>query len=451
VREAVALVRKYASGDKRLVAYVVPDQEQLPTSGDLRGFLEKQLPDYMVPSIFVLLETLPLTPSGKVNRRALPAPEGTDTALTEGATLVAPRDTLELQLVQVWEEILGVRPIGVTHNFFELGGHSLLAVRLTARIQQAVGQQLPLATLFQNATVEHLAAVLRQHRTAVASTFSSLVPMQKGNSNRQPIFFVHPGGGNVLCYIDLVRHLGANQPFYGLQARGLDGEQAPCTQVEEMASHYLELIRTVQSEGPYLLGGWSMGGLVAFEMAQQLQAQGQTVSLLALIDSHAPSGDQAPGVDDLALLASFALDLGLPLQQITFDVGNLRQLSPDERLACIVKQAKQTGVIPPDIELAQVRCLFHVFKCNFQAMNRYMPRAYSGPITLFTATERLDEKPSDEDLDWGALTAGNLTVHEVPGNHYTMVRAPNVGTLAEKLKKHLRVAETIHKQDNVIV
>ncbi len=280
-------------------------------------------------------------------------------------------------------------------------------------------------------------------------TASSLVPMQRGNSNKQPMFFVHPAGGNVFCYVDLVRHLGADQPFYGLQARGLDGDQVSFTQVEAMASHYVELIRTVQPEGHYLLGGWSMGGVVAFEMARQLKAQGQTASLLALIDSHAPGNTQEPAVDDHALLASFALDLGLPLHHLTFDLTNLEQASADERLACVLQQAKQAGVVPPDVELAQVRRLFDVFKCNVQAMRCYTPLAYAGPVILFKAQEPLSEKPLDEDLGWGALAAGDLTMLEVPGNHYTIMRTPNVEILARQLKHHLRIAETVREQEKL--
>jgi len=197
-----------------------------------------------------------------------------------------------------------------------------------------------------------------------------------------------------------------------------------------MASHYIELLQTVQTQGPYLLGGWSLGGVVAFEMAQQLQAQGQEVALLALIDSYALTGDQEPEPDDVTLLGDLALDLGLPLNQIAFE-----QLEPDERLAYVLEEAKRAGVVPPDMELVQVRHLFHVFKSNVQAMRRYVPYAYPGPIALFKASEQFDE-----DLGWGVLAAGGVAMYAVPGNHYTVIREPNVEALAGQLEHHLRIA-----------
>jgi len=281
--------------------------------------------------------------------------------------------------------------------------------------------------------------VLRQHQEAVTPS-SSLVPIQAGNSNKRPLFFVHPVGGNVFCYADLIRHLGPDRPFYGLQAQGLDGEKKPHTRVESMASHYVELLQTVQPEGPYLLGGWSLGGVVAFEMAQQLQAQGQEVALLALIDSYALTGDQEPEPDDVILLGDLALDLGLPLNQIAFERERFEQLEPDERLAYVLEEAKRAGVVPPDMELVQVRHLFHVFKSNVQAMRRYVPHAYSGSIALFKASEQFDE-----DLGWGAMAAGGVAMYAVPGNHYTVIREPNVEALAGQLEHHLRIVEARRK------
>jgi aspartate racemase len=449
VREAVALARKETPGDECLMAYVVPvadrqapnaETSDSPASAaliaELRIYLQLRLPVYMVPSAFVTLDALPLTSRGKLDRRALPPPEETGFDLAHAT--VAPRDALELQLVQIWEELLGVQPIGVRHNFFELGGHSLLAVRLLARIRRDVGPELSLATLFQNPTIEHLAILLRQDKMAVAP-FSALVPMQAGHPDKRPLFLVHPAGGNVLCYVDLVRHLGHEQPCYGLQARGLDGERAPHTQVKAMAGYYVTLLRTVQPDGPYLLGGWSIGGVIAFEMAQQFLALGQEVNLLALIDSHVPQDYQETESDDLTLLANFALDLGLPLERMQFDTQHLRQLDADARLALVLEEAKRVHVLPGDLELAQVCRLFQVFKNNVQAVARYEPRVYAGTITLFKAQERAAK--FDAYLGWGAVAAGGLTTRTIPGNHYTLVREPHVKVLADQFKHHLHILE----------
>jgi thioesterase domain-containing protein/acyl carrier protein len=431
VQETVILAREDVPGDKRLVAYVAPTADV----GELRSYLKDRLPEYMLPSVFVTLEALPLTPNGKLDRRALPAPEQADLGLAERP--VAPQDALELRLVRIWENVLGIQPIGVNHNFFDLGGHSLLAVRLLARVHKELGQQLPLVTLFQGATVRQLAGVLRRQQGA-NEAFSSLVQIQAGNVNKRPLFFVHPIGGGVLCYADLSRHLDLDQPFYGLQALSLDDEQQPHTRVEAMARHYLDLIQTVQAEGPYLLGGWSMGGVVAFEIAQQLRAQGQTVAWLVLIDSHAPTGDRVPELDEITLLASFALDLGLSWQQIPLASDQLEQLEPGERLAFVLEQAKQAGVVPPEIELTQAQRLFHVFKSNFGAMRQYAPCPYPGRVTLLKAQEQLGAGELAPDLGWGALVDGGVAVHEIAGNHYTLLREPNVNALAEQIIDGLR-------------
>ena len=211
VREAVVLAREDAPGEKRLVAYVVADA----TTDELRRFLKDKLPESMVPAVVVLLDALPVTPNGKIDRRALPAPDRSRPELEKA--FVAPRDDLERQLAHIWEEVLGVRPVGVTDNFFELGGHSLLAVRLFAVIEKRLGKKLPLTAVFQGATVEHLAGVLRQQATPGPQ--SSLVAIQPGGSKR-PLFLVHPAGGHVFPYIHLAQFLGPDQPCYGLQARG---------------------------------------------------------------------------------------------------------------------------------------------------------------------------------------------------------------------------------------
>ena len=231
----------------------------------------------MVPSALVVLEALPLTPNGKVDRKALPAPDRASIGLED---FVAPRDALEIELVRIWEELLRVQPISVTSNFFELGGHSLLGVELTARIRESTGRHVPLAALFEGSTVEKLAAFMRQE----PRPWSPLVPIWRGGS-QTPFFCVHPAGGNVACYAGLARALGPDQPFYGLQAPGLDGEQPPHETLESLAALYVDAIRTVQPAGPYRLGGWSLGGTIAFEMARQLRSRGEEVALLALFDS----------------------------------------------------------------------------------------------------------------------------------------------------------------------
>ncbi|MCP5003307.1 MAG: amino acid adenylation domain-containing protein, partial [Planctomycetes bacterium] len=266
VKEAVVVL--YDKEDNPcLSAYITLAMPIDEVAGILRTWLKGRLPEYMVPADFTVLEKLPLTPNGKVDRKAFPEP---DTLLT-GKYYQAPRETVELQLAQIWENVLDIRPVGISDNFFELGGHSLLAIRLMTQIEQQLKKQLPLTTLFQNTTIEQFATILRKQ--AEPLPWSSLVAIQP-KGEKLPIFCVHPAGGNVFCYLELAQHLGEEQPFYGLQSFGFEAGQVAHTHVVEMARFYLDEVQTLHPHGPYQLAGWSFGGLVAFEMAIQLQTQG---------------------------------------------------------------------------------------------------------------------------------------------------------------------------------
>ena len=442
VRDVAVLVREDVPGDKRLIAYLVTEQEQSLSNEELRGYLQESLPDYMIPSAFVLMDELPLTPNGKLDRRVLPAPEQ-DAAQLRGQ-FIAPRDAVELQLAQFWKEVLNVRIAGVRDNFFERGGHSLLAVRLLSRIRQAMGADLPLALLFQKPTIEQLAAHIRQQSGGTRQHFSPLVQIQRGDSE-PTLFFVHPSGGNVLCYAPLAQRLGAEQPFYGLQAQGLDAAHAPLTSIEEMAASYVEAIRAAQPVGPYLLGGWSMGGLVAYEMAQQLRAQEQEVSLLALIDTSVPTPDSwMAEADELAYMLSFARDMGLSweqVQELGVKTDELLRMNPQEQLAHVLELATAANVLPPDIEPAQLERLYEVFKTNVRAMFNYSPQPLVGRITLFKAEETAAEQ-GDSARSWDEFALEGVERLIVPGDHYTMVSEPHVSVLAEYLARSVKDATT---------
>jgi thioesterase domain-containing protein/acyl carrier protein len=426
VRQAIVSAHQDGPGDKRLVAYIVGDGERLLTSNDLRGFLREKLPEYMVPAVFITLDPLPTMPNGKVDRKALPKPDWTRPDMQK--TFVAPRDDLELQLTRLWEEVLGIRPIGVTDNFFELGGHSLLAVRLFALLDKQLSKKLPLAALFRGATVADLANIIRESPSPTAP--SSLVPIQPGG-NKRPLFLIHPAGGHVFPFVPLAHCLGPDQPCYGLQAKGLEEGQEPHTRIEDMAACYVEAIRTVQSEGPYLLAGWSMGGEIAFEMAQQLHAQNQSVALLALLDARVPSSVETLADADLeaTLLADVARYFGLSpdLRE------SLALLSKDELLASVLEKGKKAGLIPADIEALQAQRLLDLCKSDFRASRNYTLRRYPGRLTLFKASEDLSRASSDPTLGWSDWAEGGVDVQMVPGNHANMVYQPNVETLAEKL------------------
>ncbi len=441
VQASVVMAREDQPGDKRLVAYVAAkagsagiDAETRPATlpDSLRTLARTKLPDYMVPATFVVLESLPLTPNGKVDRRALPAPDLSDLQVTSGH--LSPRDPVEQQLADIWQEVLDLAAIGVRDSFFDLGGHSLLAIRLMVKIEQQFNRQLPLAALFQNPTIEALAAVLRQDTEGDNKPWSPLVPLQPAGQE-PPFFCFPPGNGDVLCYRELARRLGSKRPVYGLQPPGLDGQQAPFERIEDLAAYYAEAIQTRQPRGPYYLGGWSMGGVVAFELAQQLQRRGEKVARLVVIDSQIWSRSAVPEWVEQALMIFtltdslekiFGKKLKIPLEQ-------LRSFTWGEQIGYVFNLAQEAEMPSPD-EAPQIRQLLKLFRTNQQAARRYLPRPYSGALTLFTAAERIVPGSPDPSLGWAKLVHGALDVHQVPGTHFTMLQEPYVEILAKQLK-----------------
>jgi amino acid adenylation domain-containing protein len=424
IEQAVVIATEDAQANKRLVAYVVSEVKSFSTN-QLREFLFSKLPEYMLPAAFVTLDTLPLTPNGKVDRKALPALE---VEISREHEYVAPRTAIELQLAQIWSSVINITPVGVRDNFFELGGHSLLAVRLMSQIQQHFQINLPLATLFQNPSIEQLAHIL--HSSGDSLPWSALVPI-KSNGNQSPLFCIHPAGGNVLCYQDLASYLSPEQSFYGLQAFGLNPQNQPHTSIEQMATHYIQELKAVQPHSPYFLSGWSLGGLVAFEMAQQLSHQGEQIALLALLDTYPFSITSQEPEDDTALLVEL---LG---ENLDICLEQLRKFEPQEQLIYVLEQAKQKNLVPEDFDLAYACHLLEIYKLNVQAGQIYQPQYYSGSVVLFKASE------TDADLTsmWNELME-YIEIYEVPGNHQNMVRPTHVKVLAEKLQKSLEQAQT---------
>jgi amino acid adenylation domain-containing protein len=439
VEEAVMLIREDVPDQKRLVAYVVLSNREC-TWEDLRQFLQQKLPSYMVPSVFVVLERLPRTPNGKLDRRALPVPEEERTE--SGEKLDAPRDALELQLAKMWERLLNIRPIGIHDNFFEIGGHSLIAVRLFAQIEKSFGKSLSVATLFQAPTVDELAKVLRQE--GLSSSWSSLVPIQMEGS-KPPFFAIHAGGGHVLFYRDMARLMGPDQPFYGLQAQGLDGKLPRHYSVEEMAAHYIQEIRSLQPEGPYNLGGASFGGLVSFEMACQLHAQGQKVGLVALFDTHAPGYPRLLPTTKKMHSRFFAL-----ARRVEHHVTSLLMLEPKEKVAYfLAKTTKAKKMFKKSVKKRfkqVVRKIYLFLGQNLpkplrvtqdaiqKANESYVPKVYPGRVTLFRASKQPYGIYPDPSLGWTGLAAGGLDIYEVSGYHGAIVSEPRVRVTVEKLK-----------------
>ncbi|MBI5094511.1 MAG: amino acid adenylation domain-containing protein [Candidatus Hydrogenedentes bacterium] len=487
--EVAVIPRDDAQGRKCLVAYIVSNGNPAPATNELRAFLLAKLPDYMVPAAFVSMDAIPRTSAGKVDWRALPHPD--EAAPDSGARTVNARDIWELELVHIWEEVFQTRPIGVTDDFFDLGGHSFLAVHVMDRVQKRFGRELPITTLFQAPTIERMASILRSNQDG--GPHGPLVAIQP-NGSKRPFFCVHPAPGIVFCYADLARRLDPDQPFYGLQALGLSGEQAPLTRTEDMAAVYVEALRTVQPHGPYRLGGHSSGSIVAFEMAQQLRRQGEEVELLVIMDTKAPAATAhtaqfvSEGIaasDDALWLSGFVKLMGQFFgKDLDASYTQLAQLGPDEQLRSVLKMLQSFGFLPPDAGAVVVGHMVRVCRANFQAALSYVPTKYPGRITLLRTQEPflvippgagrgivrlvigafrrnpgaalasiptllfhglktiiglVSAPPGSRRFVWGwdSLSAQPVDAQALPGNHVTTLTEPHVQAMAEALQRRL--------------
>ena len=431
VREAAVVVNERVPNDKELVAYVVP-AEPGPTVDALRDFLRTKLAPYMIPSGFVFLEELPVTPTGKIDRQALPRLEGARHLTT---SIAEPRNDIERQLVGIWQAVLAVDAVGTRDNFFDIGGHSLLAAQMFAQVEARLGVRLPLATLFQAPTIEGLAAVIGQRRTS--EPWRSLVAIQPAGT-RRPLFAVPGIGGNVIGYHDLSRLLGSDQPFYGLQSRGLSGTERPRTDITEMATAYLEEVRQVQPEGPYHLLGACMGAVVAYEMALQLHAAGHEVGLLVLVEPRSPF--RTPRLEVLPRQTPTLRFIAKRLKLYTSNLTRLRGRQRFEYLHERVRVLTQV-VVQRDLFRGGRSHLNSGFvrQANLAALRRYQPPVYPGRVVLLLAEGRnVASGEEDPRLGWSRIAAGGVEAHSVPGdNSGLMLRRPNVEALAPLVKGYL--------------
>jgi amino acid adenylation domain-containing protein len=429
IEQAVVVVREDNPGDKRLLAYLVSTSGEPLESKFLRAFLQQLLPDYMLPAAFVFMRELPLTLNGKVDRAALPAPEYQRESATD-VDVVPPRDELERQLVEIWEKVLAVRPIGIDDNFFDLGGHSLLVVRLVAQMEKKLNVNLPVSALLQAPSIEQLALIVRQKKDSANG--KSLLYFSQ-TSSAKPALFSYGGS------VQLARYLGADQPFYLLQSHGVDGRRAPET-VEEMAAESLAEIRSIQPKGPYFLAGYSFGGLVIFEVAQRLRQQGETIALLTLIDPSLPNvrlfdatnADEAPPpcglFSEILYHCRNLARLGLrqKLDYVGTRVeGRVRMLRQGvKRMAC--ELCLDMGYcIPPFLRL------FYFMQISNTAIDRYEPRAYPTP---FIVLRRAENGTGEE---WRHLASDKVEIHEIDAEHLEIIQEPYVQILADKLRSFL--------------
>ncbi len=442
LRDAVVLCRDVQAGDMRLVAYVASDE------GDhaaLRAFLAHRLPEYMIPSHVVTLDALPLNLSGKVDRQALPV-STLPRATVGGPPFVPPRDALERDLAELWASLLQCDRVGLRDQFFfDLGGHSLLALRLLSQVKRQWPSAFTLADFLRDPTVEGTARLLRGAAYGGSAAQPPLVPIQSMGS-RPPLFLVHPALGTVLGYYELARALGSEQPIYAFQAPGLDGQSDAINDIRELARRYLAAMRQVQPRGPYRLGGYSFGGIVAFEMAQQVIADNEDVTALVIFDTLAPAGGvtaETEVVDEVRLLAEIA---GILERYHGFSPSivpaELVDLGRDERLDQVRRRLRQRGALRGLTEALHLEGLLAVNRAAVEALSQYRLMPYPGRIALIRSAN-----PSPEDLDgvdpqvfadpsfgWQQWSTRAVDVRYAPGDHVSFMQPPGVAEVAQLLE-----------------
>ncbi|MFE5810163.1 amino acid adenylation domain-containing protein [Streptomyces sp. NPDC056491] len=446
VRQAAVVVLTSLPGGPQLVAYVVPESGTRPEPAALRGHLAEDLPPYMLPGAFVMLDALPLTPNGKLDRARLPEPEQRVRKDRE-----APATDTERAVAGIWAGLLPGKDFARDDNFFMTGGNSLQATQLLARLHEVLGVEVQLRQLFTHATIEQLSALVDAGRAvpensgapvrpgaAVAAPVSAPVVLAAGG-DRTPFFCIHPSGGSVAPYVPLAASLHPEQPLYALEAPELGSTEDP---VADLAEAHAAAIRAARPEGPYLLGGWSTGGAVAFETARRLRLQGAEVALVALLDTDVPPGLTEPP-STAQTIALYVADLaGLRgVDPATAPVLDIDTLDHEEQIAVAVRTLAASE-LAPEGSAEQLAERMRTFVATVRAGAVWRPEPTDVPLALLTS-----EAPGADERAgfWESRTTGGFTHREVPGDHYAMVAVPHVGTVADVLQEILDRATAGHR------
>ncbi len=450
VAEAVVAARGTSSGNSRLAAYVVTRNGSKMDVAELRNYLRTQLPDYMVPASFVELSQLPLTPNGKVDRQALPDPAMSASA--DRSDYAAPQTETEKALVKIWSEVLGLSNVGVDDSFFDLGGNSLLAISMFASIERSFKKNIPIATLFGAGTVRKLAEIVDQEGWSAPE--SSIVPIRPTGTT-PPFFCVHAGGGNVLFYHDLAKHLPEDVVFYGIRAMRLGGRQVGHGTLEEMAEFYISEIQAVQPKGPYFIGGHSLGGMIALEVAQQLGKLGQEVAILAMFDTWGPGYPKL--LPNVSSVRGKLYELGHRAQK---HVDQIRELDFRKKLGYFANIAikldarfkrqfkygykKVVRKVYKQLEKPIPQDYIQIEDQIHKAARKYSPKEFPGKVTFFRADFQPEGVFPDPLLGWGGMFRDGMEIHDVPGDHITIMKDPNVSILAAAFDGCIRAAFDSH-------
>jgi amino acid adenylation domain-containing protein len=447
VQQSVVLLREDRPGDQRLVAYVVPrDAETKPVDAYLRQRVQAKLPDYMVPSAFVVLQALPLTPNGKVNRSVLPAPEvdRADLAMAWDA----PRTPTEESLAAIWSEVLGVGRVGIHDNFFELGGHSLLAVQLFARIEARLGRRLPLHALFKGATIADLAALLT---APVHESDDSAIVAIRPEGTKPPLFVVHSSTGSLLFWRRFLPHFSKDQPVYGLRPRNPNSSaqsqrdsHGQAVSIESLAADYVEQLAASFPNDAFRFAGYSFGGPLAYEMARQMRAMGRRVAFVGIVDTPA-SRRPRTWTQRLKLFPTFTRNLpswvtDAVLTRTPRDVLRLFQ-NTIHKVSVRIVGRKWSVWCRPNIRRKLPAHLRSISLSLRTVLERYRPEPYPGRVTLVRARAQPIFRIRTFDLGWGTL-ASQVDVKVITGcHHHALVREPHVRRVARLLQTALDEAE----------
>ncbi|MDQ6762338.1 MAG: amino acid adenylation domain-containing protein [Bacteroidota bacterium] len=453
IRQASVRLCEDDNRNKILVGYVVPEEPF--NKQKTIAQLQEKLPDYMIPGMWMELDHLPLTSNGKIDKKALPVPEFSELLKKQYAP---PVNDIEKSLAKIWENLLGIEKVGVYDTFFELGGNSIQTVTMFSRVRKQFGRELPLATIFQAPDISKLASIISQKKNVI--NLSCLVPIQPQGDN-PPLFCMHAGAGNVLFYNDLAKNLGISQPLYGLMARGLNGKEHFHTSIEEMATHYIKEIKSVQPAGPYFLAGYCLGGTIAFEMAQQLLKEGEKVELLATFNSRSSTYLNAPSADDKIPQRKPSLK-----SVISAHAGNFSSLNSKEKLLYPLKVIKIGSKLTThilykktrnkilrinnritkmgfDYYLSRGRLLpkllrnKYLLHTNGYMSRAYKPEVYPGKMIIF----RSPQIYYDRYLGWNDHVSGGVESYDVPGiytRRSKIMTKPFVDVISAKLKTILK-------------
>jgi len=427
VKSAVVLAKTVSGHEKELVAFFTGDAQ----IAALKAYLSEQLPPYMMPAHFVALDSIPLTGNGKVDKKALL--QFASPSADEFTFYAAPRTNVEKMLADIWSEYLGLKKISIYDNFFELGGHSLIAVKVMTKIERLTGKRLPLASLFEKPTIERMARLLNLDATAI--TWDALVPIKTGGA-KMPLYIVHGAGLNVLLFNAVAMGLSPDQPVYGLQAKGLNGIDEPLTRIEDMAAHYIDSILAQNPGGPYALAGFSFGGIIAYEMARQLQEMGREVNLVALFDTNAyntifydPIGTKLrKQFSYYANNIVHTLKFVNGFSNTVVEKSTLLKRKVIRRYWSLTKKQDQPGFFGYSHKID---------KCNQEALVRYQLKPQNIKVDVFKAETRTFYVKDTAFLGWRPFALNGVTVHNIPGEHNTIFKAPNDKIFAAELQKCL--------------